>query len=186
MARDDVDAVDHDAIAAVDVGPSRAGRLRLPAAARVSGSNARHRNALPHLARPELAEDRGGAADVIGIAVGQREVVEPPNARVAQDRRDDAIADVEGGSGDRPPASTSSVEPRGKAHERRVALPDVEERDVQPAVAARGDERPRLGENPDRRAAAIAHAARQRARDARAAASRSRRRHSVQRRQRAT
>ena len=73
MPRDDVDAVDRDAIAAVDIRPPRAAPFRVATRSTVSGVEPRHRNALPHLARPELAQDRGGAADVIGIAVRQRD-----------------------------------------------------------------------------------------------------------------
>ncbi len=82
----------------------------------VSGCEARHRNAFPDLARPELAKDRRGAADVIGIAVRQREIVEPADARrrAAPARRRDRRCRTQL-TAPSPPASTSSVRPRGKA-----------------------------------------------------------------------
>ena len=97
-------------------------------------------------------DDRRGAADVIGIAVRQREVVEPPDAGVAQHRRDDPVADVEGRRRRQAAGVDEQRRPARKDDEGRVALPDVDERDVQPAVAARGDERPRLdaGSRPPR------------------------------------
>ena len=145
-----------DAIAALDVRPARAGRLRRHAQ-RVERLEARHRNALPDLARPELAQHRRGAADVIRIAVRQRE----------RSRAAGTPASRSTGATTRSPMSNDgrAGEAAGVDEQRRaarkatnaaVALADVEERDVQPAVAARGDQRARVGENPERRATAIA------------------------------
>ena len=119
-----------------------ANRLRL-GSQRAQRLERRHHNPLPHLARPKLANHRRGAADVIGIAVGQHDGVEPPDARGSQHRRDHAVADVEAR-----PGQPAGVHEHGgaarKAHERGVALPDVEKRHVQPAVAPPRDERPWL------------------------------------------
>ena len=135
----DLDAVDRDAIAARRRSPSARRPPAPPARSARQRLEARHRNALPHLARPELAHDRRGAADVIGIAVRQRDVVEPPEAGVAQHRRDDAVADVERRRRRRARRRRPAASRRAETDERGVALPDVDERDVQPAVAARRD-----------------------------------------------
>ena len=115
MARGDLDAVDRRARSPRRRSPSA--RRRACAASRSARQRleARHRNAFPHLARPELAQDRRGAADVIGIAVRQREVVEPAEPGVAERpaRRRGRRCRTRT-MPDRPPASTSSVEPRGK------------------------------------------------------------------------
>ena len=111
-----------------------------------------HGNALPDLPRPELAQDRRRAADVIGVAVRERDVSaddgRPPRAGRAR-RRGRRCRTTPPPA--RPPASTSSVAPRGKPDERRVALADVDERDMQPAVA-RWRRAPRLEQHPDGRA----------------------------------
>ena len=154
MARDDLDAVDGDAIAAVDVRPPRAGAPAPPARSARERLEPRHRNALPHLARPELAEDRAGAADVIGIAVRQREVVEPPESGVAQDRRDDAVADVERG---RRRQAAGVDQQRRAARERRTNAesPWPTSRNVTCSrPSPRATKRARIGQDPDRRAAA--------------------------------
>ena len=54
------------------------------------------------------------AADVIRVAVRDGGRIEAPDAVVTQHGADDAVADVEGGrTAGSPPASTSSVVPRG-------------------------------------------------------------------------
>src|SRR5947207_1364109 len=55
----------------------------------------RNRHAFPDLQRREVARQRDRTADVIGIAVGEREVIEVPNASGAERGAEDAIADVE-------------------------------------------------------------------------------------------
>ena len=127
-----------------------------PACARGLGGEAqrrqrlepRHGDAFPHLPRPELTQDRSGAADVIGIAVRQRDVVEPAESGVADDRRDDAIADVEGRGGCEAAGVDEQRRPARKDDEGRVALAHVDERDVQHPVAAPGDECTRINEDP--------------------------------------
>ena len=54
-----------------------------------------HVDALPHFHRREVANDRLRAADVVGVAVGNREIVEPADAAMTQCRSQHAIADVE-------------------------------------------------------------------------------------------
>ena len=64
--------------------------------------------------RPELAHDRRGAAGVIGIAVRDASDVEAPDAGVPQHRRRPRGRRCRTTTPpDRPPASTSSVAPRG-------------------------------------------------------------------------
>jgi len=94
MPHDDLNIVHYDAIADRHVRPLEAERVRL-VAQRPQRLEARHRNAFPHFTRPELAQHGGGAANVIRIAVGQRDVTQAAEAGVAQDGRDHAIADVE-------------------------------------------------------------------------------------------
>ena len=137
---------------ALTLRPAQPQRLR-PGAKRRERLEPGHGNALPHLAGLELAHDRAGASDVVGIAVREDQIVEPPHPGHAQRRSDDAVADVETGAPGRPGHAAGVNEQRGaarKAHESRVALPDVEKRDVKPAVAASGHERPRLRQHPQR------------------------------------
>ena len=96
--------------------------------------------------------DRLGAADVIRIAVRERDVVEPPRTRRrritgATTRSPMSKADEDA----RPPASTSSVEPRGKTTKIASPWPTSMNVDVQPPVAPRGDQRARLEQDPDGR-----------------------------------
>ena len=56
----------------------------------------RNGHAFPDRARAKAPEDAPGAADVIGVAVGQHERVERAHAEGTQRARDDALADVEG------------------------------------------------------------------------------------------
>ena len=139
------------AIAGVDVRPARARGLRRRRAARVSGSNARHRNPLPDLARPELPQhrrrrrrcDRDRRASARGSrAAGSRRRGAPARRRGRRCRTTTTP--------DSPPASTSIVEPRGKRT--KVASPWPTSMNVtcsRPSPRA-ASERPRLGENPDR------------------------------------
>src|SRR5262249_55059038 len=94
MARDHLDLVYRYAVAGIDVGPPRAEALREHPQAR-QRLGARNRNPFPDFARPELGDDRRRAADVIRVAVRQRDTIDAPEARVANDGRDHAIADVE-------------------------------------------------------------------------------------------
>ncbi len=152
----DVHAIHHEAIAGPDTPPAQPARGRLGAQAR-KRLEWRNRDALPGLARPELVDDGVGAADVIGIAVREDEIIEPPDAGQAQHRRHHAVADVERRRrrGARRAHQTSGISQHrgaaGKPDERRIALPDVDKRHVEPAVPAGSRERPRLGEHPERR-----------------------------------
>ena len=87
---------------------------------------------------------------MIGVAVRERHRIEAPEGRVANDGRNDAVADVErAGRGEAAGVDEQRAAVR-EAHERRVALADVDEGDVQQPVAASGDERTRVDENPER------------------------------------
>ena len=55
----------------------------------------RHRHAPPHFARAEIAQQRRRAADMVGIAVRDAEIIDIQSTAGAQRRTDDAIADVE-------------------------------------------------------------------------------------------
>ena len=112
MKHGDVDVVEPQVVAGHDVRP-RKPAVGAAACNTCSGSKRGNGNPLPDLTRTKLLDDRRGAADVVGIAVGQHEVVETADARVAQHGRDDAIADVERRAPARPPASTSNVVPCG-------------------------------------------------------------------------
>src|SRR5262249_30645451 len=91
---------------------------------------------LPDLARPELADNRRRAANVIGVAMRQSKIVEPADAGGSQHGCDDAIADVEG-RGRRQAARIDEQRTASRKNdEDRVALPHVQEGDVQPAIAA--------------------------------------------------
>src|SRR5262245_34194720 len=79
----------------------------------------------------------------------QRNRSELPDARVTKHWRDDAVADVK-----RPAWQAASVHeerrPARKANQRGVALADIDERNMQPAVAHGTHSRPGLGNNPER------------------------------------
>ena len=60
----------------------------------------RDRYRLPRRSRREAAQKAARAADVIGIAVRHDERVETRTPKRAQRRRDDALADVEGRTGE--------------------------------------------------------------------------------------
>ena len=93
--------------------------------------------AVPDLARREVAHQRHRAADVIGIAVRDGEVVQPPDAARAQRRAEHAIADVEVAA-HRHAAGVDHQRPAVRQrHEHRIALPHVHHRQMQPAVAER-------------------------------------------------
>src|SRR5678816_83989 len=84
-----------------------------------------HGHTLPYLVWTEIAEDAGSAADVIGIAVANRHVIEPSDAERPERGRDNATADVEAGT-----RNASSIDAQrsaiGKLHDRGITLPDVE------------------------------------------------------------
>ena len=79
----------------------------------------------------------------------QRHMIEPTEPGATDDRGDNAIADVEGGRG----GESAGVDEQRRAaredDEARVALADIDEGDVQQAVAARRDETPRIDEDPE-------------------------------------
>ena len=147
VLRHDLHAVDLDVVAGVDVRPPRACRLR-PGSNLCERVGARHRNPLPHLARPELADDRESAAHVVGVAVRQREPIEPPETGGPDDRRHDAVADVERRSKREPAGIDEERRAMRKHDERGVALTDVDEGDVQPPVAPRVRKRPGIERDP--------------------------------------
>ena len=78
MPHHHIHIVDRDVHAAVNVGPACSDRPGLQSQRR-ERIGARHRNPLPHLARPEVAKNGRGAADVIGVAVGQGEIIDVPD-----------------------------------------------------------------------------------------------------------
>ena len=73
------------------------------------------------------------------------------NARGAQHRRNHAIADIERPASGQPSRIHEERRASWKSNERRVALPHVDERDVQAAVASRAECRPGLGNDPKSR-----------------------------------
>ena len=123
-----------------------------PASSRsaASGSIARHGNAFPHLARPELPHEGRGAADVVGIAVREHESSRrrmPASAAPARRRgrrRRTPTARVS------PPASTSSVAPRGNRTNAASPWPTSMNVTCSRPSPKRGRPRPRLGRDPDR------------------------------------
>src|SRR5262245_62009619 len=133
MPRDHVDIVYSHVIAGVDVGPARAEALRERAQARERIS-ARNGNAFPDLARPELADDRRRAANVVRVAVRERDPIEAAETRGADDRRNDAIADVEAGPWREAACIDEQRRAARKDDEDRVSLPDVDDRRVQSSV----------------------------------------------------
>ena len=110
---------------------------------------------------------------MIGVAVREDEGVEPPDAGNPKRRRNDAVADVEAGTARHEAAGIDEQRAAArKPDERCVALPHVEKRHVQPAVAARErGERPGLRHDPDGSAARQWSAARASAGGNQAAAS---------------
>src|SRR5205814_774703 len=68
----------------------------------------------------------------------------------AQDRSDDAIADVEGGRADESSGIDEQRRSMRQPDERRVALTDIEKCRMKPSISARGQPRPGLGKHPDR------------------------------------
>src|SRR5207247_289914 len=111
----------------------------------------RYGNASPDMPRMEFLDDGARSADVIRIAMRQDEVVEAPDAGRAQDRSDDAIADVEGGRADESSGIDEQRRSMRQPDERRVALTDIEKCRMKPSISARGQPRPGLGKHPDRR-----------------------------------
>ena len=84
------------------------------------------------------------------VALREDERAEAADTGDPKRRRDDAVADVETRTARDEAAGVD--EQRGavrKPEERRVALPHVEKRHVEPAVARGGCERPGLGDHPD-------------------------------------
>ena len=79
-----------------------------------------------------------GAADVIGVAVGQQQRVEPADAPRPHRWRNNPRADVEAGGS----AKASGIDQHRrrvrKLDQRRVALPDVDADDGEPAVGGPG------------------------------------------------
>jgi len=121
---------EHDALAALERPARHAGprdgsecvlAARLPAPV------------LPHLADAEATHDRGDAAGVIRIGVGDRDHVEPAQRPVPEERRHHALAHVESA---RSAGPSVDQHPRSARHldVRRVALADVEEDDAQAPV----------------------------------------------------
>ena len=102
-----------------------------------------------------LLVDAGGLPSSSSFDIGDRVVAgagrrgRPPSAR---HRRDDAIADVEGRGGRQPAGIDEQRTASRKDDENRVALADVQKRDVQPAVATRGGQQPGIDQHPERRA----------------------------------
>src|ERR1041385_8474242 len=148
MQDGDVDVIDADVVAGGDGFPHKL--MRVGGVMKdLQRQERRNRNAFPDLTRPELIENRAGASDVIGVAVREDEIVQPTHTGGAQDWSDDAIADVERA---RARETTGIDEQRRTVREpdeRRVALSDIEKRDVEAGVAAREKPRPGLTEDPE-------------------------------------
>ena len=106
-------------------------------------------HAVPDLQRREVAHERLGAADVVGIAVRDGEVVQPADAAGAQRRADDAIADVEVAANRHAAGVDQQRPPIRQRHQHRIALPHIEHRQVQPAVAESTRERLRRNRDPE-------------------------------------
>ena len=146
----------------------------------VEHGQAGDRHAFPHLRRRDQRDQAGGAADVVGVGVGQEQRVERADALRPQRRCDDPRADVEPAAGER---AAGVDEPRPavrEADQRGVTLADVERDDAQPRgspeqrrcaarrVPLRGLEQRALGRaagrdrqdtgEPDRRRSALAAA----------------------------
>ena len=89
----------------------------------------RHRNAFPHIGRTKPLEHDLGATDVVRVAMGQDQRVQPRDAQCAQCRHEDTRADIEGRA-----RETAGVHQHGIAarrdDERRVSLADVEDDDA--------------------------------------------------------
>src|SRR5579859_2709452 len=148
MPADDLHAVDGRCASFVDVGPAYARRCR-GASERVERRESRDRNAFPDVTRTKLSKDGERAADVIGIAVRQREAIDPPKSRLANDRRDHTITDVEAGP-ERQPAGVNKHRRSSRKHdENRVALPYIYICGVQTPVASCRHERSWIDENPE-------------------------------------
>ncbi len=100
---------------------------------------ARNRNALPDGARAEPRQHGGGAADVVRVGVRQHERVERAHSECAQRWRDNALADIKGGTVgrilERRRRETAGVHEKRAAirehQERRIALTNVEEHHAQ-------------------------------------------------------
>ena len=99
----------------------------------------------PERRRPELRQDRGGAADVIAVRVGHRHDVEPQQPHGTQGRRDHPRPDVELHA-PQPAGIDQHRRARRRAHEDRVPLADIDRHDLHPtgggAPAARRVEAP--------------------------------------------
>ena len=134
-----LDAADLEAVAALQRSPgaraARSASARSACGRLVVGD----RHTPPDSARREVAHQRPRAADVIRIAVRDGEVIERQQAARAERRPEDAIADVEVAARRHAARVDEQRAAVGKGHEHRVALTDVDHREVQPPVARRAD-----------------------------------------------
>ena len=110
---------------------------------RREGGIPRHGDPFPDSPADGTPRGRAGAAHVVRIAVGHRQDVEPPNAKVPERRRDNPFAYVEPGG----PTETARVDQqrpaRRQLNERRVALSHVQHTHSQPRLVRPGLQRRR-------------------------------------------
>src|SRR5262245_30369187 len=118
---------------------------------RLERGRSRNRHALPSLPRPEFPDERRGSANVIRVAMRERNRSKAAYARRTQDRGDDAIADVEGAASREPAGVDEQRRASWKSNEYRITLSDIDERDVEAAITARAQRSPRFSHNPERR-----------------------------------
>jgi hypothetical protein len=107
----------------------------------------RHRDALPDLARGEVANDRKCATGVIGITVRDCQVIEPAHTERPQRRRDDARTDIKR----RATQETARVQQQRtrirKSHQDGIRLADVKKRHDEPPVTPSRNEGTRRHED---------------------------------------
>jgi hypothetical protein len=150
-------AVQRGAVGALKGRPTRA-RRRCALAQHLHRFQPRHGHAVPDVPRAELAEHGRRAADVVGVAVGQRKHGQAPNAVLPQHWCNDAVPYVEGPAAPEAAGVHKETRSAGKPHEGGVPLPDIDEGHVQQSVAvccpqAVGNrEHPDSGRGRDRRA----------------------------------
>ncbi len=134
MPQQNLHAIDCDQVVRLNIRPGGADSL----GGALEGTKSlvrRNRNPFPHVGGPEFSQDRVRATDVIDIAVRERDRIEPADAAVPEHGRDDSIADIERGGAGQAAGIDEQRRAIRKPHERGIALPDIDEGDVQTAVA---------------------------------------------------
>src|SRR5262249_16098094 len=109
-----------------------------------------NRDTFPDLPGAKLENRRACTADVVGVAMSERDGVQPANAGVAQDWCDNPVAHIEAAAAWQPAGVDQQRRAARKLHERRILLPDVDKGNVEAGVPHRTNQSPGLGDDPQR------------------------------------